>query len=240
MLGNFIRFKFSIRNYYLLLSVSVVGLFVYSWMINSIKPIIVFIIFAVVGVLGETLINFWWQMFFGQRLWIYSTETIYHKYTSFLNFIPWGIGGYLYIITAKQIMPVSQYPNLSFLFFFLFPILVISQKLIFDFFKPYSHFKFHKVGLINLLFFYFPILIVTVFSFYIYGWNMFITFVLFAAMATIAEYIFGKVCQSIISKKLWTYIYLPYDHGHFTPIVILLLGFSGFYFLIAAQLLGFL
>lgn len=239
MLSSFIRFKFSIRNYYLLLSVSVVGLFVYSWMIDSIKPIIVFMVFAVVGVLGETLINFWWQMFFGQRLWVYSTETLYHKYTSLLNFIPWGIGGYLYLITARQIMPVSQYPNLSFLCLFLFPILVIFQKLIFDFFKPHSNFKFHKVGLINLLFFYFPILIVIGLFVYIYGWNMFATFVLFAVMATIAEYIFGKACQSIISKKLWTYIYLPYDYGHFTPIVILLFGFGGFYFLIVARLFGF-
>ena len=136
-------------------------------------------------------------------------------------------------------MPISRYPNLSFLFLFIFPVSVILQKLIFDFFKPHQHFKFHTAGLPNLLFFYLPIVVVIGFAFYLYGWNIFTTFVLFAIVATIAEYLFGKSCQSTISKKLWTYVYLPYDYGHFSPITIILFGFGGFYFLIFARLFGF-
>ena len=67
--------------------------------------------------------------------------------------------------------------------------------------------------------------------------NILIIFSSFAVIATIAEYLFGKACQSIISKKLWTYNYLSCDHGHFTPITILLFGLGGFYFLILAQIL---
>ena len=137
-------FKFSIRNYYLLLSIFVIGIFAYSWATNSFKPIILFAIFAIGGVFGEALVSFWWQMFFGQRLWTYNTETIYHKYTSRLNFIPWGVGGYLYLIIAKHTSPAPQDFHLFTLFLLIFPILVIFQKIIFNLFKPYPNFKFHN------------------------------------------------------------------------------------------------
>lgn len=240
MISRFIKFKFSIRNYYLLLSVFIIVLFIYAFKVNSFQPIFIFLVFSIAGIIGETIVSFWWQMFFGQRLWVYNTQTVYHKYTSLLNFIPWGVGGYLYLITAGQIMPTLHYPNLSFIFVPLFPVLVILQKIIFDLFKPHKHFKFHTVGLTNLLFFYFPILIAVGITIIIYGWNILGVFVLFAIVATTAEYFFGKICQSVISKKLWTYNYLSFDEGHFTPISIILFAFGGFYFLVVAQNIGLL
>lgn len=235
---RFNKFKFSIRNYYLLFAIFIIALFVYSLKINSFMPIVIFLAFSILGVIGETFVNFWWRMFFGKRLWSYNTQTLYHKHTSFLNFIPWGIGGYLYLIIANQIAPISDYTKLSFIFLFLFPVLATIQKLIFDLFKPYTHFKFDTVNLINLLFFYFPIFITIGFAILIYGWNILLIFILFAIIATTAEYLFGKIFESTISKKLWTYNYLSFDNGHFTPISILLFAYGGFYFLIVAQYLS--
>jgi len=239
MIGKFLRFKFSIRNYYILLSIFIVGLFVYATKINSLQPIIIFLAFAITGVIGETFISFWWQMFFGQRFWVYNTETLYHKYTSILNFIPWGVGGYIYLIIAKQINIEFQFASLYILFFLLYPVLIIFQKLIFNFFKPSHHFKFHSVNLLNLFIFYLPILLIISLATVLHGWGILILFLEFGIVATTTEYLFGKACQSIISKKLWTYTYLPFDQGHFTPLSFIFFAFGGFYFLMVAQYLGF-
>ena len=236
---KFTKFKFSICNYYLMMSGFVFSLIAYSIKINSFKTIIIFVSFAIFGVLAETFINFWWQIFFGQRLWVYSIETLYHKYTSLLNFIPWGAGGFLYVLIANRFFNIFFYPKIEIIFFLLFPILIFIQKMTFDLFKPSPHFKFHSVNIPNSLFFFAPIFALLFVATFLYGSKIMVLFFAFGIIATFIEYLFGKMCSLLISKRLWYYTYLSLDGGHFTPISIPIFAIGGFYFLILAKLLVF-
>src|SRR4030042_3133906 len=63
-----------------------------SWM-----PLVLFLIFGLAGVMGEALFSWWWNRLFEKRFWVYRVDSVWNGYTSPLNLIPWGMGGFLYL-----------------------------------------------------------------------------------------------------------------------------------------------
>ncbi len=209
---------------------------------QSWRPLILFFIFAIAGVVGETIVSLWWHLFFGQRFWTYIIDTLYHKYTSWLNFIPWGLGGVIYTNILNNFIHDAfgnNYAGLEYVFGLGIILAIFTQIIIFHLIlKRNSGNKFHKITTTNFLFFYGPIGLLIILLATIYGQQIYYLAVLFGAIATIAEYLFGKATELFISKKLWVYNYVAIDRGHFTPLSVPLFALAGFYFWAVTEILG--
>lgn len=240
----FRRFPFSVKNYYILLSPVILLVLFDAWSAQSLAPLARFIVFALAGVVGETIFAEWWHAFFGKRFWVYRVETVVHAITSFLNFIPWALGGGLYFSIAyyffPKLLPNSVIAVRQFLTIFsvLFLFCILVQFLTFYMVAraERSSRKFHHVSLWNYLFFVFPILIPVVILEFLYGPMVYGMVAAFGIIATLYEYLFGKATEFFISRKLWTYTYAPMDNGHFTPLSLLPFALGGFYFSVVTML----
>lgn len=199
-----------IKKYYLLL-LPVVIAFILFTIINKQENLIIFFTLAgIAGVIGETVFSIWWKLFFKKPFWTYSVQTLYKSYTSTLNFIPWAIGGVIYIAIAEYINYVPSTQNLT-IFWFSYLILVLITFL-------------SKINE-NYFLFILPVVIPAIVT------GALIPLICFGIIACLAEYAFGKVCYCFLSKKLWTYNYRALDNGHFTPLSIIPFSLAGFYFI---------
>jgi hypothetical protein len=226
------HFRFSIFNYYVMMSAFVIAVIINSYKDASWTPLIYFGVFALAGVVGETLVSMWWRIYFAKRFWVYTVETVDHGFTSWLNFIPWAVGGTLYIAALERffIDPFDEkYASLWAIAGALVCILFVLQ---FGLNRLLRHSSRHyrKVTTLNLFLFYWPIVAFIVVLAWLYGPVIYEITFLFAFVATTAEYFFGKATEFFISKKLWTYTYLSIDRGHFTLLSVPLFALGGFYF----------
>ena len=227
---KFKKFRFSVWHYYILMLPLLAGLIISSWQAKSVKPLILFIIFALAGVIGEALTDLWWQKFYVRGLWIYNVETVFRRFTSWLNFLPWALGGLLYLNVANRIVGDRIFPSILPIAMTLLVASVLLQIFLFNLLKPSASFKFHQARWFNLIVIYLPIVFTVGILARIFGPIIYELALWFAVVGTIAEYLFGKACHIFISKKLWDYTYWSVDSGHFTLLSIPLFCIGGFYF----------
>jgi hypothetical protein len=230
-----------VRNYHILASAFAVGVVVEAIARGSLLPIIYFLVFALSGVIGETVFSFWWHHFFAKRFWVYQVDALFHSYTSLLNFIPWGAGGLLYLSIVGYLR-VSPPRTFYMIFSILVFLSVLVQIFIFNLYyrRNRKDFKFHEVNYLNFGLFYLTLFIPVLVTSFIYGpWVLGITLA-FGVVAGVVEYLFGKSTEFFISKKLWLYQYSSFDKGHFTPLSIPAFALAGFYFWIISSFLNLL
>lgn len=239
--GNlrFRSFKFSIRNYYILFLPIVISVVFWMFVVNSPRLLTAIIVFAITGVILEILIGTWWHVFFGQRLWIYRIETIDHAYSSLLNFIPWALGGFIFFSVIKYFYPMLERNSVLFstgtfyaIFALMFLLGLFLQLAFFYliFRRNNKGYKFHEVTWQNYLFFCIPIIFPVFVLTLLYGLVVILLTIVLGVAAALLEYLFGKVTEFFISKKLWVYTYAAVDSGHFTPLSMPLFTLGGFYF----------
>jgi hypothetical protein len=235
------RFKFSVRNYYLLVSVFLIGVVAKSLHDRSWFLPVLFLILCVMGVVGETLFSVWWRVFYKKNFWVYKVETLAHAYTSLLNFLPWGVGGALLVSFAEWLVPLLPphfktyhvvslgvpFWQIFILFLFLGSGIQLSIWIIFTGHVG-RNFKFKKATFWNYLFFISPFLLSLAACCLIFSWSFLLIAAVFAAVGGSAEYLFGKATQFFISKKLWSYSYCSFDNGHFTPLALAGFSIAGF------------
>jgi hypothetical protein len=226
------RLSFSVQRYYLLLLPAPLAAIMFSLQTHSYEPIILFALFSIAGVVGETLFSFWWQTYYTRRFWTYTTNTLFKKYTSKLNFLAWGVGGYIYLCIVSPFIDLHQ--HIPFYFMVVAGIFLLLQLCLFYLFFKNKIFK--KVTFSNWLYFHFPIILALASSVFVFGVRVLVVFILFALFAWIAEYAFGKFCEFFLQRKLWTYNYCSYDHKHLTFLSLFPFGFGGMYFWLIASL----
>ncbi|KKQ36219.1 MAG: hypothetical protein US52_C0005G0009 [candidate division WS6 bacterium GW2011_GWA2_37_6] len=232
---QFRHFEFSKRNYYIMMSPFIIGLLAYAIAIGSIKPILVFIIFALAGVFGETFFSVIWDSLFDKRFWIYRVDTLYKSYSSLLNFIPWGVGGFLYL-SIVDLIKIDYDKSLPIPFYFFMLVLFTCFQIIIFIVAYFSkrrrkiNFEFRELNIKTYIFFILPIISSIIIVSIIYSIFFIVLFVVFGLVAFISEYLFGKMCTFFISKKLWYYTYYTIDNKHTTPLNIVPFGIAGFYF----------
>jgi hypothetical protein len=191
---------------------------------NSWYNLGLFVTFAVAGVFGETLFSAWWFSFFGKRFWAYSVETLFNKFTSFLNFIPWGIGGMIYTFPLPHYFDTL---TLAKYFITIFPVLVLLQYFFKYFFTRTSYF-----------YFFLPVLLFSITLLFI-NIDYLLVIIFFLTIPALCEYLFGKATERVISKKMWTYNYCSYDKGHFTPLSMPAFLLAGYYFIFIKEIFNF-
>lgn len=229
-------FNFSVKNYYLLMSAFLIYPVWQAIIAHSFTPLIFLLIFAMAGVLGETLFSVWWHLFFEKRFWVYRVETLAHSYTSLLNFIPWGVGGMIFISIVQFLgsrLPLSSVdrsiPVPFYVTFAIFVMLGLAIQLV-VWIPVFKGRKFKEVNFWNYTFFCLPYILGLSVCYVLCGKIFLVFALLFAVIAAGAEYLFGKATEFFISKKLWTYSYEAMDNGHFTPLSLVPFSLAGFYF----------
>jgi hypothetical protein len=243
-------FKFSIKNYYLFVSGFAVYPILRSLELDSLKPLLIFAFFGLAGMAFEILASEWWAMFYKNRVYSYTVETVDHKFSSWLNIIPWGGAGLLYLafleiiksqLVSGPILTSATNPELPFYYIFIAAFLagLVFQMLLWVTFilqKRHDH-KFIKVTWSNFSFFVFPFALAMAACAAVYGGVFIILALLFGVVASVFEYLFGRAAEWIISKKLWTYNHPSLDRGHISPVTLFGFSLAGFYFWAVALIL---
>lgn len=222
--------KFTTKNYHTLLMPSVIAIIIYSIIEQTINPIILFTIFSIAGIIGETAFSLWWHQYYKERFWTYTTKTKMNKYTSTLNFLAWSIGGILFLTTLNY-TPTTQ-KETPLLYITLFSFIAIAQLIIFHTVikRKLEKNKFQKVTHTNFIFYTAPIWIPLLILIKTQGNEILIIFLALGIIGAITEYLLGKFLHETLSRKLWTYNYLSYDEKHFTPLSIPAFSLAGIYF----------
>lgn len=229
---------FSTKNYYIFMSpyiFGVLGLCLITW---DWSYLIIFVAFMITGVIGETIFSFFWDILFAKRFWIYKTKTLFKSYTSLLNFVPWGIGGLLYLMVIK-IFPVKNVQELNFsnplinfwlIYGSIFTIIIIERLTNYLIKREKTFLEFKEVNIKNYLVFTAPVVIGMIIVTLLVSWKFVFIVVIMGLMAFFAEYAFGKSCAVFLGRRLWTYTYFSYDEKHITPLAIIPFVLAGIYF----------
>lgn len=234
-------FEFSKLHYYIMMSPFLGALILQSILSQSSEQLIIFILFAVAGVIGETLFSLIWHALYEKGFWKYKVQTLFNNYTSLLNFIPWGVGGLLYLQVIRILnIPL---PDDFFASDFGHPLMLwgilFTATLLITFIIRYlqknrsrdddSH-KYTTVTIRNYLVFGAPFLLSTLTLGIVVDLRFVLIGVIFGIYAFVSEYLFGKMCVFFVSKKLWTYTYKTFDNNHATLLALIPFGMAGFYF----------
>ena len=97
--------KYSLKNYYLLMAPVFVIIFVFLLFSDYLLAIF-FVISGLAGIVGETIFSVVWDLFSKRKFWIYLKNPIANRYSSWLNFIPWSLGAWLYLHFSR-ILPLN-------------------------------------------------------------------------------------------------------------------------------------
>ncbi len=237
---KFKGFRFSLRNYYIMMAPFLVPSFLLIFLKNDLTYVFAFVLFSIAGILGEILFSHLWKIYFRKPFWRYSVCVMANKFSSWLNFIPWGVGGFLFLLLAKEYYNLTGWDvidgmsevelmlilsKLVLLFIFQFLFFKTAKKI----FKNLDNSKGKEDLMIKYFYFVLPFFLIG-FLFYDNYYHYLSLFFIFGVFGFIAEYIFGKVSKIVIGRKLWTYEYLTIDKNHTTPLNIIPFGLTGYFF----------
>lgn len=240
------RFAFNHKNFYILCSPFIIAAIIQSVIERSYIPIIIFLSFGLAGMAGETLFSWWWKLIFEKRFWVYRVDTLVDGYTSLLNFIPWGMGGILYLLIIDKFAPKLPKFDLGIklgsleIFFGGVAISLLIAYLLRK--RRKFGFELKVFNLWTYTLFCLPIIMLVAYLTCVNIYFLWLAFG-FGIGVFVSEYLFGKVSEILISKKLWYYNYLTFDHEHSTPLNIIPFMLAGFYFwavwLVIERMLGY-
>ncbi|MBT3348994.1 hypothetical protein HN954_03140 [bacterium] len=186
--------------------------------------ITLFAVFSVTGVLGETMFCAAWKMVHGKPFWTYFVAPIFSGNSSWLNFIPWGIGGFIYLGVYDLILNIGKFsPSFPAILvggflgtFFLFPFLFVFFQ------KKKKIQNAQKIGIILLL----ALLVLAATDFVL---ALFL--LIGSAVAGILEFLYGKILQKIFHKPFWKYNISARDNGHLSMLAPIGFAIAGIFFL---------
>ncbi len=237
---KFNNFGFSLINYYILVSGYLIGIFLLSLIERNLFYLSLFVFFAVAGVLGEMFFSWLWKLYFKKPFWKYNSQLIANGYSSWLNFIPWGSAGFLFLAITEiyygdvfLIFKNDTGREMAFIVMFQMALVFFLQFLIF---KIVSRTNFKMSKKIKYIYFISPFFILGLFVPIDY-FNYTALFFLYGVLAFVSEYIFGKISRIVINKKLWNYNYATLDQGQTTLLNIIPFGVAGYFFLFAFKVL---
>ncbi len=243
----FSGFRFSHRNYHIMMVPFIFPPLFIGFLDGTWVYLLIFLYFGIAGVMGEIIFSILWKCYFRNPFWKYKFFTIVNKSSSLLNFIPWGVGGFMYLSLTS--LYTNNFGNIfyegmdkeqiSFLFLkaaAIFVLQILLFKMVSKIFPLRKMFDKKKRIIIKYIYF--------ISSFFLIGFLMPINyfhylflFFLYGIIAFIVEYFFGKISKLIIGKKLWTYEYLTIDKKHTTLLNIVVFGLGGYYFIFLFLLL---
>ena len=228
-------FRYTRTRYYLLLLVFLLPIILSQ---PSLFFWIKFVAFGIIGIIGESLFGLYWEQLFGEKIWIYQKDTILNGHSSWLNVIPWGIGGFFYQnLTAKGVYAPTAKELFIFWAITLFFFLVVSG---------WRNFRRNIQPIDKLLTFqgylilFFPCIGSIVITSLLSGhYHIIVAALFYSVWGCALEYFFGKFMTFILTEKLWVYLPDPIDNGHLTAWSLLPFMFGGFWFVSISHIFAY-
>lgn len=238
--------KFTTKHYLLVMSWVPLNYLILTIFFDT-KYSIFFFVTGIAGIIGETILSMIWDVLLDKPIWTYREEPLIKGYTSIINFLPWTMGAFIFLSTARLAdYDLGTLYKIDIPYYLLIlisgimgTILAIITALLFA--RKYkSDGRFLNVKFSIFRFFVFCI---PIFSIYI-GLTIFIDlkyifyFIFFALVGNITEYLFGKFIGNVFGHRLWTYNYLKIDNGHSSLTNLPFWALGGLYFSMIADLIG--
>lgn len=227
-------FTWSTYHYYLYLLPLVMPLALWLALYPDRRQALFFIAAAILGVIGESGFSLYWNSFFREPFWHYFVHTIWGQYTSLLNFVPWAIGGVLYLGVSKLARFEPRIEELS-AFWIIFAsslISLIAARLVWKALHERSSIHFRHQGVIPYLIVLLPIVAAVGGTAYFFPDARILEAAAFFGLgAWVVEYFFGKGIVFFLGKRLWAYNFMATDNGHITPLSIIPFALGGFWFM---------
>lgn len=239
--------KFSYKNYYVHM-IWVVISYLFITIAFDQKYIIYFFLTGIGGMVAETALAVFTDMFFTKSIWEYNDESIIRGYTSKLNFLPWTTGAIIFLSVAKiignnnvAIFKQISKPYQSIALFGGIAGLIIS--IIFGIILELNNRKDNKILDLPFSLKTFFILCIPIFSVYLglillKGTKYLLFFFFFAIVGNVTEYFYSIYISKIFGHRLWTYNYLKLDDGHSSITNLPLWSIGGLYFYFIADLIN--
>jgi hypothetical protein len=237
------HFSFSPFHYYMMMSTFGVALIFQTLLRDNVDIFYLFVFLCFAGVIGETIFSLWWKGFFARRFWVYKVETIFSKYTSLLNLIPWGVGGFLYLVVydnLNKFLGTSLSNQSVFFSSFVFVMLIfvsIGFRLVFNLILERTiTLRFRKFALHRYFYYVLPFVFTIIMFTLFFDPYYLVLAVGFGIIGFLTEYLFGKVCVLFVSRSLWDYTYHTFDNKHGTLLSIVPFSIAGFWFLLSTRI----
>jgi hypothetical protein len=233
--------RISVSKYYLRIILPIISLvIILSFIENDLSFLIYFLLFGILGMIGETLFSWLWDIFYPKIFWDYKVQTLFKNYTSYLNLIPWGLGGFVYwfcFIKLSDGLVTLSSKNIEFIYvsiiFFAIQLLTISVRLI----LKKKKFEFKKVNILNIWYLYLPFIVSLVYLTMLVDTRYLSIILITGIIVFLFEYSFGKVCHWVLGSRLWVYNYYSFDKGHITFLSIPAFMQGAVYFLFIGELI---
>lgn len=240
--------KFSFRHYYFAMAWVPVSYILMTLLIDQ-KYALLFLIGGLGGIVGETFISITWDIVFEKPIWNYHDKSVINSYTSWVNFLPWATGAFIFLSIGlsfnftsgalfKTELPYYVIAFISGTIGFLLALLVIFiQKNNFESLGRFMNFIFtFPLFLIYCI----PVFVMYLSLILFSDWKFLILGPLFAVGGNLTEFFYSRYIAGVFGHRLWTYNYLKIDHGHssFTNLPLWALG--GMWFYMLADFIGFI
>ena len=193
------------------------------------------LVFGVLGMVMETILSWIWTLFFKGRVYYYTSDTLAHAYTSWLNFIPWCLGGWMFVSVYRlfsNVVPEQAIFYIALSTIFLLGLTVVMRQLTLNRRRNFSPTVYVSI----LLCFLFPFSVSVV----VFGISMLWLVLALTIFGVVFEYLFGKTIRWLFGRQLWVYQFYPLDEGFSSILNIVPWGIVGICFIAVSIVLRYL
>ncbi len=188
-----------------------------------------FVVSGILGILAESLFGLYWQQLFGEKIWIYLKAPIFSGHSSWLNVIPWGIGGAFYHSLTQKVLYAVTADDL--LLFWTLSLVLFLGVSVWRTVKETIPPTVRSLTVRNYLIAFFPCIGSLVITSLVSGhYQILVAASFYAVGGWVMEYFLGKIMAFFLTDQLWVYIPDPMDNGHLTAWTLLPFMFGGFWF----------
>lgn len=223
----------AVRSYFIVMIVVLASLIFTASLypdINLLELLSTFLIIGFWGMLGESLFSAIWRLFYPKPIWEYKVAPLFNRYTSWLNFPLWGLGGFMFILIAR-LFQVRVTSEIVFTLLVTLLVIILARSIFSIIIHKTLNIKFKDINLLNYSYFSLLILLPLLAAIHQQGLKVLAAALTMGLAAFVTEYLAGKALRKILGVKLWSYSYWTWDDDHTTPSNIIPFILAGFWFI---------
>ncbi len=227
---------FSLRRYYILMGWAPFAYLVLATLVD-VRYLVLFFVAGVAGIVGEVLVALLWRRYFHEPIWTYSYRSVLSGHTSTINFLPWAVGGLLFVETARLVQGTTSL-GLS------LRAVAVSAAAVgagLALAWPARRFTASRQGRFSAAgfsLFCLPVATTALALGLLCGARYPLMMLAFSLVGFVTEYTYGRSMSVLFERGLWTYNHWRIDEGHTSFVTLPLWALGGLYFYFIASAIG--
>ena len=226
--------RFSLRKFYLLMGWAPLTFVALALLVDP-KFLLFFVVAGTAGILGELLVSVAYRWFFDEPIWTYSYRSVLRGYTSTLNFLPWAVGAFLFLLTGRIFGGAPKDVST--------PIVVAGAAVLAGFGVAWAARRLtssrpRRFTRRGFALFCLPIAATAFALGAVCGVRYPLLMTAFAVVGFATEYGYGRGMSLLFERGLWTYNHWQIDGGHTSFVTLPLWALGGLYFHLIAGIVG--